>query len=51
MAINIPETTKQWAVEGFEGPSSLKYSEVPVPPLRDNEVLVQSKSIPDLLSK
>ncbi|KAL3451442.1 zinc-binding dehydrogenase [Aspergillus insuetus] len=43
MAPNIPKTTKQWTVEGFEGPLSLKFSEVPVPSLKDNEVLVQIK--------
>jgi hypothetical protein len=48
MALNIPKTTKQWTVEGFEGPSSLKFSEGPVPTLKDNEVLVQSKSTLDL---
>jgi NADPH:quinone reductase-like Zn-dependent oxidoreductase len=45
MAPNIPKTTKQWTVEGFEGPSSLKFSEVPVPSLKDDEVLVQSESL------
>ncbi|KAL2848382.1 hypothetical protein BJY01DRAFT_159802 [Aspergillus pseudoustus] len=44
MAVIIPKTTKQWTVQGFEGPSSLKYTEVPISPLGDNEVLIQSKS-------
>ncbi|CEN60981.1 hypothetical protein ASPCAL07651 [Aspergillus calidoustus] len=43
MALNIPKTTKQWTVEGFEGPASLKFGEGPVPTLKDNEVLVQIK--------
>ncbi|KAJ0419765.1 zinc-binding dehydrogenase [Aspergillus carlsbadensis] len=43
MTSNIPQTTKQWTVEGFDGPSSLKFSEVPIPSLQDNEVLVQIK--------
>ncbi|KAL3488244.1 zinc-binding dehydrogenase [Aspergillus germanicus] len=43
MATNIPKTAKQWTVEGFEGPSSLNFSEVPVPSLKDKEVLVQIK--------
>ncbi|KAL4867285.1 hypothetical protein BDV12DRAFT_209960 [Aspergillus spectabilis] len=41
MSSNLPTTTKQWSVEGYEGPLSLKYTEAPIPELQDNEVLVQ----------
>ena len=39
-------TTKQWIVAGEEGFESLKFAEVPVPTLRDNEVLVRRESSP-----
>ncbi|KAL4877561.1 hypothetical protein BJY04DRAFT_221932 [Aspergillus karnatakaensis] len=37
----LPTTTKQWVITGFEGPSSLEYTEAPIPPLGDNDILVQ----------
>lgn len=42
MTTTIPETTKQWTVVGRSGSDSLQYSEQPVPPLGDNQVLVKS---------
>ncbi|KAH8901089.1 putative alcohol dehydrogenase [Thozetella sp. PMI_491] len=37
----IPKSTKQWNVVGYEGLDSLKYTEQPVPELGDNQVLVK----------
>ncbi|PYI27830.1 zinc-binding dehydrogenase [Aspergillus indologenus CBS 114.80] len=41
MAPDIPATARRWSVMGQDGIESLVYGEVPVPALRDNEVLVQ----------
>lgn len=44
MMQNIPKTTKQWTVVGTDGFDSLKFSEVPVPALGDNQVLVKFRA-------
>ena len=41
--MEIPQTTKLWRVTGYEGFDSLKFSEEPIPEIRDNEVLVKSE--------
>lgn len=40
-SIDIPKTTKTWAVEGTTGFDDLKFKEVPIPELSDNDVLVK----------
>ncbi|KAM5341771.1 hypothetical protein ACJ41O_014802 [Fusarium nematophilum] len=45
MSLSIPKTSKGWNLTGFDGLSSLKYSETPIPELGDNQVLVKSASI------
>ncbi|RAK74686.1 zinc-dependent alcohol dehydrogenase family protein [Aspergillus fijiensis CBS 313.89] len=41
MATDTPATARQWSVMGQDGIESLIYGEVPVPALREHEVLVQ----------
>ncbi len=46
MAVQIPATTKQWtlsSLDGSEGFDALKFTEVPVNPPGDSEVLVKRK--------
>lgn len=43
MAEEIPKTSKQWRVTGYDGFDALKFMEEEVPILSDNYVLVKSK--------
>lgn len=40
-SIDIPKTTKTWTIEGTTGFNDLKFKEVSIPELSDNEVLVK----------
>lgn len=43
MAEDIPKTSKQWRVTGYNGFDALKFTEEEIPILADNYVLVKSK--------
>ncbi|VUC36616.1 unnamed protein product [Clonostachys rosea] len=40
--MSLPEKTKQWVVERFEGPSGLEFKEADIPPLGNHDVLIKS---------
>ncbi|CAH0051186.1 unnamed protein product [Clonostachys solani] len=37
----LPEKTKQWVVERFDGPSGLEFREADIPPLGNHDVLIR----------